>query len=218
MRVLLVAVLVIVLQSTGDCYSLLFGQTTQESAIQESNPLDTLQTYYLCASANISTNARNVGIGLSDGAPLTTVGISFIFIGNKLFNSRNLRTSVHLEKIMNGYAVSSFLTNYRMQATVGYNVITEELYRLYPFVGIYGLQSQAVDKNTNISSIPFQLGIGGEFLPKQTPFILGVQCSYQYILPLFSLLDNKINPDNIISSGLSGFNARVYVGFHLLTE
>lgn len=119
---------------------------------------------------------------------------------------------------MNGYPASSFIKNYRMQAAVGYNVITEASYHLYPFAGIYGLQSQAINDSTDVSSIPFQLGIGGEYFIKQTPLVIGLQCSYQYTLPIFSIINNEFTTDNIVSPGLSGFNAKLYVGVHLVTE
>ncbi len=214
MQAALSAILVILLHNPSDCSSLLYAQTTRQH-----DPSDSLQSLYVAVSGNFSTNTRNVSIGVQDDQPTTIFGISFASIGHKFFHSRRLRTFIHLEKIMNGYPASSFIRNYRMQAAVGCNVITEASYHLYPFAGIYGLQSQAINDSTDVSSIPFQLGIGGEYFIKQTPLVIGLQCSYQYTLPIFSLTNNdQFTTDKIASPGLSGFNAKLYIGVHLVTE
>ncbi len=148
---------------------------------------------YVGAASTLTTNHRSLGLPAEYAAqygnmPLSSVGINFIAIGNFLFQTNRLRSSVTFERFVNVYPSNKILENFRECLQIGYYVYERDAIKLYPFIGgTVGLYY--IDNGIRLGVFAAEAGAGLDYFIPKTSLLAGLQVSYNHTWNIRSAAD-----------------------------
>jgi hypothetical protein len=159
-----------------------FSNALADSARTDSNRIRMLQ--YIGVSSTMTTDHRTLGLPSEfatpyGNAPLTSIGINAVIMGDLLFKTNQLRTSTQIEKFLNAYPSSKIMENWRLGMQFGYYIFEQPNFKAYPFIG-FGMGFYYVGNGVRVGLYNAEGGAGLDYFIPKTPLLLGVQASYNH--------------------------------------
>jgi hypothetical protein len=183
--------------------------TRTDTTKQDSSPVRMIQ--YLGAVSSFSTDQRTIGIPAEfarqyGNAPLVGFGLNNVWIGDLLFKTNKLRSSITIEKLLNVYPSPRILENIRFSFQMGYYVFEQPNFKAYPFLG-FGSSIFYVENGVRLSVTSVEGGAGADYYIPKTPLMIGLQAAYSHGF--------NIRAPQDVANNQSGFTARAHVSIFI---
>ena len=159
-----------------------FSSVQTDSARTDTNRIRMIQ--YLGVTSTMTTDHRTLGIPAEyaapyGSAPLVSIGLNVVIMGDLLFKTNKLRTAAQIEKFLNVYPSARIFENLRTSVQFGYYVFEQPNFKAYPFLG-FGSGVYNIDNGVRLSIINVEGGAGIDYFIPKTPLLVGIQAAYQH--------------------------------------